>query len=76
MHAILEGDEKLREEYAPLVGHLQDLQQMYMALKAARQERGAIEFETLETRFVFNAQRKIESIVPVVRNDAHKLIEE
>ncbi|KJY97757.1 ribonuclease R [Pseudoalteromonas ruthenica] len=76
VHAILEGDEKLREEYAPLVGHLQDLQQMYMALKAARQERGAIEFETLETRFVFNAQRKIESIVPVVRNDAHKLIEE
>ena len=76
VHAILEGDEKLREECAPLVGHLQDLQQMYMALKAARQERGAIEFETLETRFVFNAQRKIESIVPVVRNDAHKLIEE
>ncbi|WP_151173489.1 ribonuclease R [Pseudoalteromonas ruthenica] len=76
VHAILEGDEKLREEYAPLVGHLQDLQQMYVALKAARQERGAIEFETLETRFVFNAQRKIESIVPVVRNDAHKLIEE
>ena len=76
VHAILEGDEKLRIEYAPLVGHLTDLQQMYMALKAARQERGAIEFETLETRFVFDAHRKIESIVPVVRNDAHKLIEE
>ncbi len=76
VHAILEGDERLREEYAPLVGHLQDLQQMYMTLKSARQQRGAIEFETLETRFVFNAHRKIESIVPVVRNDAHKLIEE
>ncbi|MFY8273662.1 ribonuclease R [Pseudoalteromonas sp. SSDWG2] len=76
VHAILEGDERLREEYAPLVGHLQDLQQMYMTLKSARQQRGAIEFETLETRFVFDAHRKIESIVPVVRNDAHKLIEE
>lgn len=76
VNAILQGDEKLREEYAKMVPHLTDLQQMYMALKAARQDRGAIEFETLETRFVFNAHRKIESIVPVVRNDAHKLIEE
>ena len=76
VNAILQGDEKLREEYAQMVPHLTDLQQMYMALKAARQDRGAIEFETLETRFVFNAHRKIESIVPVVRNDAHKLIEE
>ena len=76
VNAILQNDEKLRTEYAAVVPHLTDLQQMYMALKAARQERGAIEFETLETRFVFNAQRKIESIVPVVRNDAHKLIEE
>ncbi|MGO2013205.1 MAG: ribonuclease R [Pseudoalteromonas sp.] len=75
-NAILQGDERLRKEYADVVPHLTDLQQMYMALKSARQERGAIEFETLETRFVFNAQRKIESIVPVVRNDAHKLIEE
>ena len=76
VNAILQNDEKLREEYAPVVPHLTDLQQMYMALKSARQERGAIEFETLETRFVFNAHRKIESIVPVIRNDAHKLIEE
>jgi ribonuclease R len=76
VNAILQNDEKFRKEYAAVVPHLTDLQQMYMALKAARQERGAIEFETLETRFVFNAQRKIESIVPVIRNDAHKLIEE
>ena len=76
VNAILQNDEKLRDEYAAVVPHLTDLQQMYMALKSARQERGAIEFETLETRFVFNAHRKIESIVPVIRNDAHKLIEE
>ncbi|WP_419148499.1 ribonuclease R [Pseudoalteromonas 'SMAR'] len=76
VHKILQGDEKLQAEYAPVVPHLSELHKMYMALKAARQERGAIEFETLETRFVFNAHRKIDSIVPIVRNDAHKLIEE
>ncbi len=73
---ILDGDAALCEAYSPLVGHLRELHNMYMCLKGARQSRGAIEFETVETRFVFNSQRKIEAIVPVVRNDAHKLIEE
>ena len=35
-----------------------------------------MEFESEETRFIFNAQRKIDQIVPLVRNDAHKIIEE
>lgn len=67
---------KLRERYKALVPHLEELHKMYQVLKSARDERGAIEFETVETKFIFNAQRKIESIEPVVRNDAHKLIEE
>jgi ribonuclease R len=35
-----------------------------------------MDFDTQETRIVFGPDRKIEEIVPVVRNDAHKLIEE
>lgn len=73
---ILEGDEELRERYQPLVPHIEELNRMYKALKASREQRGAIEFETIETQFIFNAQRKIDRIVPVVRNDAHKIIEE
>ncbi|HDG1636806.1 TPA: ribonuclease R [Vibrio cholerae] len=76
VHEILEGDEELRERYKALAPHLEELHKMYQVLKSARDERGAIEFETVETKFIFNAQRKIESIEPVVRNDAHKLIEE
>ncbi|MGL4223891.1 MAG: ribonuclease R [Vibrio sp.] len=76
VHEILEGDEELRERYQELVPHLQELHKMYQVLKDARDERGAIEFETVETKFIFNSQRKIDSIEPVVRNDAHKLIEE
>jgi ribonuclease R len=49
---------------------------MYRVLKRTRKQRGAIEFETQESKFVFNAQRKIDNIIPVTRNDAHKLIEE
>ncbi|GAA5215655.1 ribonuclease R [Corallincola platygyrae] len=74
--AILDGDEKLREKYAAQVPHLEELHRLYSALKQARHQRGAIEFETLETRFIFNAERKIDQVVPVERNDAHKIIEE
>ncbi len=58
------------------VPDLERLHGLYKVLRAAREKRGAIDFETVETRIIFDQQRKIESIVPVVRNDAHKLIEE
>ncbi|WP_026957895.1 ribonuclease R [Aliagarivorans taiwanensis] len=74
--AILDGDEALAKRYSDQVPHLKELHSMYQALKRARAERGGIELETQETRFIFNAQRKIEQIVPLVRNDAHKIIEE
>ncbi|MFC4700748.1 ribonuclease R [Glaciecola siphonariae] len=73
---ILQGDEDLIERYQERVPELHHLNDLYGALKLARTGRGAIEFETQETKFVFNAQRKIEHIVPLVRNDAHKIIEE
>lgn len=73
---ILQGDKALHQRYEEHVPHLRNLHDLYRALKKARQQRGAIEFETQESKFVFNAQRKIENIVPVERNDAHKLIEE
>tara|TARA_R110001583_G_scaffold52393_6_gene162828 strand:+ start:214 stop:2751 length:2538 start_codon:yes stop_codon:yes gene_type:complete len=73
---ILDGDQALREQYNPLVPHLEELEHLYKAFKKARKIRGGMEFETLEVRFLFNEARKIESIVPLVRNDAHKIIEE
>lgn len=73
---ILSGDEALIKRYAERVEDLHHLNDLYKALKKSRQGRGAIEFESLETKFVFNAHRKIENIVPLVRNDAHKIIEE
>ncbi len=66
----------LRSEYQNVLPHLQTLHGLYQCLRKARDERGAIDFETVETRIVFNEQRKIERIVPIKRNDAHKLIEE
>ncbi len=62
--------------YPDLVPHLQNLHRVYQAFAGERQKRGALDFETVETYIVCNAQGKIEKILPRERNDAHKLIEE
>ena len=77
VHEILtEPGSSLREEYAPQVAVIENLHRLYEVLAKVRRKRGAIEFESNETRIVFDGERKISEIVPVVRNDAHKLIEE
>lgn len=74
--AMLQGDESLQQQYASVWPHLNHLNELYQALADARQQRGAIEFDTLETKFIFNAERKIDRIELAERNDAHKIIEE
>ena len=55
---------------------LETLHKLFHILQSKRHKRGAMEFETVETQMLFDDKGKIERIVPVVRNDAHKLIEE
>lgn len=73
---LVEGDKKLAKQYKALLPHLQDLYALFKILRKSREQRGAMDFDTQETRIIFGPNRKIEKIVPVVRNDAHKLIEE
>ena len=74
--AMLEGDTDLQERYQHVWPHVQDLNSLYQTLKSVRSERGAFEFETVEPKFIFNAQKKIDHVEVVERNDAHKIIEE
>ncbi|MEX0603687.1 MAG: ribonuclease R [Marinobacter sp.] len=71
-----EPGQQLREQYANVLPHLEVLYDAYKVFRKARTERGAIDFETTETRIIFDATRKIEEIIPVYRNDAHKIVEE
>jgi ribonuclease R len=59
-----------------LVPYLLNLHDVYKALLLARQARGAVDFETVETQIVADESGRIEKIIPRTRNDAHKLIEE
>ncbi|OIJ39573.1 ribonuclease R [Massilia timonae] len=72
--ASTDGEEA--QKRPAIVPHLLNLNQVFRALLKARQERGAIDFETTETYIVCNALGKIEKIIPRTRNDAHRLIEE
>jgi ribonuclease R len=58
------------------VEDLMNLHDVYGALLKARHVRGAVDFETTETQIVCDDSGRIEKIVPRVRNDAHRLIEE
>jgi ribonuclease R len=61
---------------AELVPHLLNLHEVYRALLKARARRGAVDFETTETQIVCDDNGRIEKIVPRVRTEAHRLIEE
>ncbi|RXZ45151.1 ribonuclease R [Crenobacter cavernae] len=60
----------------PMLPNVQTLYELFKLLHSTREVRGAIDFDTVETQMLFNEAGKIEKIVPVVRNDAHRLIEE
>jgi ribonuclease R len=75
--ALLEGTAgEAAHKHRSLLARLENLHRLYKLLAKSRERRGAIDFETIETEMIFNQQGKIERIVPVKRNDAHRLIEE
>ena len=64
------------KEYAHIMPHVQNLYALFKLMLTQREKRGAIEFESTETQMIFDDNGKIDKIIPVQRNDAHKLIEE
>ena len=76
--AAMLGNPKGEEakQYETLLPHIQLALQIVQGIAESREKRGAIDFETIETQMIFNDQGKIERILPVKRNDAHRLIEE
>ncbi len=73
---LIDGDGDLCLQYADLLPDLHQLYALFQVLQRTRSKRGAIDFDTTETRILFDSEQKVERIVPVYRNDAHRLIEE
>ncbi len=69
-------DANIRDQFAAILPQIDSLHDLYRVLHKRRSERGAIDFDTQETRILFDGQRKISQIIPVKRTEAHRLIEE
>ncbi|WP_232207554.1 ribonuclease R [Pseudoxanthomonas sp. J35] len=74
--AVGEDDEEAKAQIGALLPQVQRLHQLYQVLAKARARRGAIEFESSEVRFVLDNRGEVTQAGMLVRNDAHKLIEE
>ena len=74
--ALYEQDAAARERVAAVLPSLENLDRLFRQLLKQREKRGAIDFETVETRMLFDDNGKISAIEPYERNDAHRLIEE
>jgi ribonuclease R len=74
---ILSGrDAAAMKQRLSIVPRLQCLYDLFHVLAKQRKVRGAMEFESRETKIICDAAGRIEQIVGKTRNDAHKLIEE
>jgi ribonuclease R len=73
---LVDGDPELIHQYAAVFEPLQNLYHLYRLRNTWRSRQGMMDLDMPETRIIFNEERKIEAIVPLVRNEAHRLIEE
>lgn len=71
-----ETNTQFQKKYSNLVKPIYTLYGMYLALKAQREARGAIDFDMTETQIELNEHNEIQAIIPRDRNDAHRIIEE
>jgi ribonuclease R len=74
--AAKDDDSAVRNQFSAVLPQIDALQNLSQRLQKCRNQRGAIDFDTQETRILFDAKRKISQIIPVDRTDAHRLIEE
>mgnify|MGYP001817788283 CR=1 FL=1 len=73
---LLSGENEIRPGASAVSESLKALYGLYKAFRKARNQRGAIDFESSEVQFVFDERGAVDDILPYERNDAHLLIEE
>jgi ribonuclease R len=76
VHAILEGDETTRAEFAPLVPEFERMLALAKLLNRKREQRGSIDFDLPEPIIDFNDEGEMQGILRSDRTWAHRLIEE
>lgn len=73
---VLQNNKNIKYFDTQVLYNLTALKNVFMILQQQRQERGAIEFESTESKMSFNQAGEVIDIQPIKRNIAHKIIEE
>ncbi len=73
---ISAGDSELRERFGHVLPNLDALFEAFRALFKRRQRRGALDFDSQEVYFQFDAEGRVADIRRRQRHDTHRLIEE
>jgi ribonuclease R len=76
VHLLLEGDQGMRERYAPLVARFERMRELAMILNRKRQRRGSIDFDLPEPLIEFDEWGAMTGVSRSPRNIAHRIIEE
>jgi len=73
---VVESKTTQRRKYKVLVPHLDDLYTLYRLMHKRRAKQGLLDFDSTESTILFDEEGRINAILPLIRNDAHRLIEE
>ncbi|HTC88110.1 MAG TPA: RNB domain-containing ribonuclease, partial [Bryobacteraceae bacterium] len=76
VHALLEGDDKLRERYGRLIERFELMRELALVLNQKRIRRGSIDFDMPEPLIQFDEFGEMAGVTRRPRNIAHRLIEE
>jgi ribonuclease R len=76
VHAVISGDEQVRQQFAPLVPEFERMYELARLLNRKRQRRGSIDFDLPEPVIEFDSAGAMQSIVRSERSWANRLIEE
>lgn len=76
VNKILDGDQKLQQEYAPAVPLFFLMQELATLLRKVRDERGAIDFDVDEAKVLVDQKGKPTDVVLRKRGASDKIIEE
>ena len=75
VQAMLDGDEVMLKEYAPIAGLVSEARELSRLLRAKRKERGSIDFVTQESKVLFDGD-KILGVEGYHTTESNQLIED
>jgi ribonuclease R len=76
VQAIVDGDAEMRRRFAPLVGMLEDMDELAKLMRKRRYERGSLDFDLPEPKLILGPSGEMTGIVAAERLDSMRLIEE